>query len=559
MKKRLSAGLLIAFGALFGVGVLSLYQPTWRLFDRKVYDLKYAFQFTGNAAPVLNDRIVIVDIDDKSLKALGRYQNWPRAYYGRVIDYLGDAAVVGLDVFFGEPDTLPFAARQYYQKPNFDSLLYAALGRNRRVVMVSSMGEKPIFADYARFGTGDILADKFDGIVRTGYYSFIGEKTFAAVIAGMVRADLPQNPFLIRFSKTGSFRRISFIDVYEARVPREFFSGKIVLVGGTAAGLFDYHAVPFNRHFPGIELQANLVNNFTESIKINEIPYLYGLIITLLLTFVIAFLTLIGKARIYIPATILVYLLFIAASFILFSQFREMGVIRPYYTFTLGLIATLVYRYRVEEKEKRKIKGIFSRYYSRELLDMVLETPPVLGGEKVSCTVIFADIRNFTPFVEKNAPEEVAKRLNNLLTEMVEVVFHYQGRIDKYIGDCIMAVFGSPIHLKNHAANACRAARDMVKMAAECGFKIGVGMNSGEVISGNFGSPMRMEFTVIGDNVNLASRLEGATKDLVVSIVISESTYQMASREKPSDLVFRPLGKVKVKGKEEEINVYEVS
>ena len=558
MEKHLSAALLIALGAAVCVAVLSLYQPTWRLFDRKVYDLKYSFLYLGAGPVVPNDRIVIVDIDDKSLKALGRYQNWPRAYYARVVEYLKGAAVLGLDVFFGEPDTLPFTAREYYTKPNFDSLLVAALRQNDRVVMVSSLGEKPIFSPLARSGTGDILAEKFDGIVRTGYYSFFGEKTFAAVIAEMVRSEIFKDPFLIKFSKTGSFRRISFSDVYEARVPREFFEGKIVLVGGTAAGLFDYHAVPINRHFPGIELQANLVNNFIDSAKITEIPFFYVFLVTLLLTFIIALITLIGKARIYIPITIVIYLIFMVAAFILFSQSREIGVVRPYYTFTLGLIASLVYRYRVEEKEKRKIKGIFSRYYSRELLDKVLITPPVLGGEKVSCTVVFADIRNFTPFVEKTAPEEVAKRLNTLLTEMVEVVFNYQGRIDKYIGDCIMAVFGSPIHLKNHAANACRAARDMFKMAGECGFKIGVGINSGEVISGNFGSPMRMEFTVIGDNVNLASRLEGTTKELGVPIVVSESTYQLAILEKPGDIVFRPLGKVKVKGKEEEIPVYAV-
>jgi adenylate cyclase len=558
VKKHLSAAVLIALGSLIVIGAVSMYTPTWLLFDKKVYDLKYTFYSLGNAAPAVNDRIVIVDIDDASLKALGRYQNWPRAYYARVIENLGEAAVLGLDVFFGEPDTLPLSARQFYTKPNFDSLLVDRLRQNDRVVILSSLGEKPVFADYARFGSGDILADKFDGIVRTGYYTFFGEKTFAAVISEMVRADIFKEPFLIKFSRPGSFRRISFCDVYENRVPREFFAGKIVLVGGTAAGLFDYHAVPISRHLPGIEVQANLVNDFIEAKKITEIPYLYVLILTLLLTFFIALLSLIGKARIYIPVTIAVYLVTLVVSFVIFGQNLEFGVIRSFYTFTLGLIASLVYRYRIEEKEKRKIKGIFSRYYSRELLEKVLVTPPVLGGERVSCTVIFADIRNFTTYAEKNEPEEVARRLNALLTEMVEVVFHYQGRIDKYIGDCIMAVFGSPIHLKNHAVNACRAAKDMVKMASECGFKIGAGMNSGDVISGNFGSPMRMEFTVIGDNVNLASRLESATKDLGVPIVISEATYQLAMREKPADLVFRSLGKVKVKGKAEEISVYEV-
>jgi adenylate cyclase len=562
VKNRLSPALLIAAFAVLAVAVVTLPDKTWRPFENKVYDLKYLARYPHHDAAYVpgrvNEDIVIVDIDDRSLGELGRYQNWPRAYYARVIEYLNTAAVVGLDVFFGEPDTLPSAARQYYEKPDFDSLVIRALKQNPRVVLVSSLHEQPVYRPYARTGMGEIVPDD-DGIIRTGFTVFAAETTFAAAVAGTVKAGLPAGHFLIDYRDVNSFRTVPFSDVYFARVPKEYFSGKIVLVGGTARGLFDYRAVPFNRNFPGVEIHANLVYDFIKGARITEIPYLFILALTFLLTAVIAFLTLTTRPRGYIPVIVLVYFLVLVAAFVLFGQARELGVIRPYYTFTLGLIGSLIYRYRFEEKEKRKIKGIFSRYYSRELLEKVLVTPPVLGGERVSCTVVFADIRNFTPFVEKTPPDEVAKRLNSLLTEMVEVVFHYQGRIDKYIGDCIMAVFGSPIHLNNHAASACRAAKDMVRMAAECGFKIGVGMNSGDVISGNFGSPMRMEFTVIGDNVNLASRLEGKTKDLGVPIVISESSYRLAARENAPDLVFHPLGKVMVKGKEEEIPVYEVA
>jgi adenylate cyclase len=233
--------------------------------------------------------------------------------------------------------------------------------------------------------------------------------------------------------------------------------------------------------------------------------------------------------------------------------------VRPTYAFILTIITTLIYRYRFEEQEKRKIKAIFSRYYSRELVEKVITKPPRLGGEKVDCTIIFADIRNFTPYAEKASPKEVARRLNSFLTTMVNVVFKYEGRVDKFIGDCIMAVFGSPVQLRNHALNACLAATEMITQAERLGFKIGVGINSGEVIIGNFGSPMRMEYTVIGDAVNLASRLEGLTKEYNCNIIVGEATYRQIVREKILDLRFQELGKLRVKGKEEEITAYRLN
>jgi adenylate cyclase len=141
---------------------------------------------------------------------------------------------------------------------------------------------------------------------------------------------------------------------------------------------------------------------------------------------------------------------------------------------------------------------------------------------------------------------------------MVRVIFDHQGKIDKFIGDCVMAVFGNPVPVSNHALNACRAALEMVDRADRLGFKIGIGINTGEVISGNFGSPMRMEYTVIGDAVNLASRLEGQTKEFDASIVCGEAVYNRVKAIPDPGMRFEPLGKVRVKGKAEEVTVYSV-
>lgn len=536
------------------VSIFCLFNPLWLPFERKVYDLKHQWHVSEQRV----EHIVIVDIDEKSLEKLGRYQNWPRVYFAEVIDYLDNAKVVGLDILFAEPDTLPIQVRKFFDKPSFDTLLENALKRNGRVVLVSGLETKPIFTKYNRTGYGYIFADK-DGVIRRGFYSLFGGKTFAAEISDMVNTASRHDRFLIRFFSESSFRRISFSDIYLKRVPKEYFLDKIVLIGGTAPGLFDYHAIPFERHFPGILIQANLVNNFINNLKVHEISYVYILIASIIFCFIISLLFLGKPARIYIIVCIILYALLTVGSFVLFGSGYEFGIMRPCYAMILTIVFTLMYRYQFEEREKRKIKAIFSRYYSRDLVEKLINNPPKLGGEKANCTILFADIRNFTPYAEKTNPEHVGRQLNAFLDEMVQSIFAYQGSVDKFIGDCVMAVFGSPVQLRNHALNACLAAVEMVQKAKNLGFKIGIGINSGNVISGNFGSPMRMEYTVIGDPVNLASRLEGVTKQFDCSIAMGPGTYALAMTDPTEYLQFKELGKVKVKGKEAEILVYTVT
>jgi adenylate cyclase len=260
-----------------------------------------------------------------------------------------------------------------------------------------------------------------------------GEKTFAAEISDMVNTASRHDRFLIRFFSESSFRRISFSDIYLKRVPKEYFLEKIVLIGGTAPGLFDYHAIPFERHFPGILIQANIVNNFINNLKVHEISYVYILIVSIILCLITSLLFLNKSARIYILLCIILYTLLIVGSFILFGSGYEFGIVRPCYAMILTIVFTLMYRYQFEEREKRKIKAIFSRYYSRDLVEKLVNNPPKLGGEKANCTILFADIRNFTPYAEKTNPEQVGRQLNAFLDEMVQSIFAYQGSVDKFI------------------------------------------------------------------------------------------------------------------------------
>lgn len=554
--RKIWLGVLIAAVALLIVNALGLYAPTWQYFERSIYDLKY--RLTINTQRV--DDIVIIDIDEKSLEKLGRYQNWPRVYFAEMIEYLTPAKVVGLDVFFAEPDTLSSYASQYYTKPSFDSLLEAALQQHKWVVLVSTLDQKPVFTRYNQLGIGQIYTDP-DGVVRRAFAYMKDKMTFGARVSRMAGADISSQPFLLYFLAEASFRRISFSDVLLKRVPQEFFQDKIVLIGGTAAGLFDFTSVPFQREgtFPGIMVHANIINNFINKFKINEIPYHYIILLMFILCCIVSMLALSTRTQIYGIVVFIIMIMGFIASVILFSFRTDVGVIRPVYMLASTLILSLVARYRFEEREKQKVKALFSRYYSKELLERVMKSPPRLGGEKVDCTIVFADIRGFTPYTESTPAEAVANRLNAFLDRMVQSVFQYEGRVDKYIGDCVMAVFGSPVRVKNHALNACYAGLDMVEKADKLGLRIGVGINTGEVISGNFGSLMRMEYTVIGDTVNLASRLESQTKAYQCNILCGEETYLRVKDIEHSGLVFTALGQAQVTGKKEPVTLYSIT
>ena len=214
--------------------------------------------------------------------------------------------------------------------------------------------------------------------------------------------------------------------------------------------------------------------------------------------------------------------------------------------------------------EKEHIKRAFSRYVAREVVDQILKDPEnlVLTGERREVTVLFCDVRGFTPTAERLSPEEVVGLLNNFYNLMIDTIFRYQGTVDKFLGDGVMAVFGAPIYRQDHAVQAVRAALDMqagiralsdrLVEEGKDPIAVGIGVNAGEAIAGTVGTDERMEYTVIGDNVNLAARLEANA--LAGQILISEQTY----RRVEDQVTARALGRIKVKGKQGEIGVYEV-
>jgi adenylate cyclase len=235
-------------------------------------------------------------------------------------------------------------------------------------------------------------------------------------------------------------------------------------------------------------------------------------------------------------------------------------------TFFSYLFASL-FIYFIKERKSRRLKMAFGSYVSREVVEQIAKENKdlKLGGEKKELTVLFSDIRSFTSISEKLKPEEIVQLLNEYLSSMTECIFLEKGTIDKYIGDAIMAIFGAPIQQDDHAERACRVALAMTEnleklnaqrlARGEDRIEIGIGVNTGEMTVGNIGSKRRFDYTVIGDEVNLASRLEGLTKVFGASILISDSTFMKID---PKAFTLRYLGKVIVKGRSLPTGLYEI-
>ena len=364
-----------------------------------------------------------------------------------------------------------------------------------------------------------------------------------------------------------TFRYISFYDVLEKRVPAEYFKDKIVFIGTSLAGLFDLRNVPFMQAFPGVEIHTNILYTLLRQDFIRPLSGLttflimagFGIIMGVIVSLTgplisIILLVIVGVAHI------------VASSYLFINDHLWIEIISPILTLFLTFSFVYVYRYLTEEKNKRFIRSTFSHFVTKSVVDELLSNPDKikLGGEKKVCTVFFSDIAGFTTISEQLSPEELVRLLNEYLTEMTGIVFKYDGMLDKYEGDAIMAVFGAPIDHGNHAYNACRTGlemqaqlikmRDLWRKQGRPQLKCRIGINTGPMVVGNMGSETRFDYTVMGDAVNLGARLESANKEYSSHIIIGEDTYQMAKEM----IITRALDLLRVKGRAEPVRVYEL-
>ena len=366
-----------------------------------------------------------------------------------------------------------------------------------------------------------------------------------------------------------TFPHYSISDILHGDLPKGTFRDRIVLVGATAVGLYDLRTTPFSAVYPGMEVHATIIDNMLEKRFLSKPGWTR--IYDLLAVIVLALLT-----GVFIPRLSAVkgmffasglFILHLAVARTLFvTEGASINIVYPLLALVITFTALTVYHYVTEERERKKIKGAFSYYVSSAVVNEMLKHPDLLklGGDKKELTVLFSDIRGFTTISEGLTPEELVSLLNEYLTVMTDIVFKYDGTLDKYMGDAIMAIYGAPLEQQNHAASACHSALEMMTALGRLNEKwiaegkkpldIGIGINTGPMMVGNMGSEQRFDYTVMGDAVNLGSRLEGANKNYRTNILISEFTYEWVKDE----FVCMEVDSVRVKGKTLPVRIYQL-
>ncbi|MBL7003261.1 MAG: adenylate/guanylate cyclase domain-containing protein [Gammaproteobacteria bacterium] len=366
--------------------------------------------------------------------------------------------------------------------------------------------------------------------------------------------------------KAHSFPYVSAADVLNKKADPEVLKDAIVLFGTSAPGLLDLRSTPVQNVYPGVEVHANIVSGILDQ-NINHKPAWTLGYEFLLLIFIGGIMALILPILSPLFAAFFTFgILFsiVLGSFIAWNSNLILPMASPLLLTSLVFILHMTYGFFIESRGKRQLAGIFGQYIPPELVDEMSESPAEfsLEGESKEMTVLFSDVRGFTTLSEGLDPHELTQLMNALLTPMTRVIHNNRGTIDKYMGDCIMAFWGAPLDDPEHARNSLYAALDMMKelkiMQAE--FKergwppvnVGIGLNTGEMNVGNMGSEFRMAYTVLGDTVNLGSRLEGLTKAYGVDIIVGELT-----KKQIPEFIFRELDLVRVKGKNEPVAIFE--
>jgi len=372
-----------------------------------------------------------------------------------------------------------------------------------------------------------------------------------------------------------SYPHYSMVDVIRGNVPADAFRDKIVFLGATALAIGDLRNTPFEKQGMGVEVHANILDNLLHSAEPQRTFLIRGfneeiVDIAFIIFFGLGLGLWFGRSRPLVATLTAIVALSAFLGFVYYGFVhwgREYSMVIPAATLAGSYASITSFRVIHEEREKRKIRKTFSQYLSPGVIALIEKDPQRYiraGGEVRDLTVMFSDIRDFTSLSEGLTPDDLVNLLNQYLSAMTDILFRNLGTLDKYIGDAVMAFWGSPYPQQDHAYCACRCALEMLAGLKELNRKwamqggreiaIGIGLNTGPVNVGNMGSDKRLAWTVMGDNVNLASRLEGMTKQYRSRVIISESTYEQVA----SQFVAREVDRIRVKGKKQPVVIYEL-
>ena len=584
--RRLQVVVLAAF--VFVAMALIAKLPGWPLIDYRAFD----YLSTIGAPSLPKDGPIIVAIDEPSLAEINVQWPWPRSQHAKLIAALraAGAKVIGLDIIFSEPST-----------PEEDEALAAALGPDvilagDETLVTSDQADQfirvlplPMFSDKSALTGIASVGLHRDGVLREvpAY-----DDRFAAMVATAagVDAELPEGVGLIQ--TFGGQRTYPTVSYYQALDPENFlppgiFKDRIVIVGlslqnapsienGGADAFATSYTVHTGRLTAGAEIQATVFDNLRLRSWIEEAegPAKQGILFFAVLSAVVLVWKGTGWRTVAVGATAIVVLFAVSYLALRFGRVF-IPPLAPSLAFVGIAAGQATLDYAQERKNRRQITRAFSQYLAPALVDQLARDPSrlKLGGEKRELSILFCDVRGFTTISEqlKDDPEQLTALINRLLTPLSDIVLSHSGTIDKYIGDCLMAFWNAPLDDPAHAAHAVSAALDMLesmevlnedlKAEAEGAgrthypLRIGIGINTGECVVGNMGSTSRFDYSALGDTVNLAARLEGASKAYGVSLLLGERTAR-AVREAFAVL---ELDRITVKGKTEESPVFTVT
>jgi len=417
----------------------------------------------------------------------------------------------------------------------------------------------------------------YDSVAVIGFDSLKHE-----IIAGERRIPVrPDGFFDIYWYGPGgpehTFRYVSFAQLLNSYMQAQngqkpdidpaVFRDKAVFIGATAAGLLDLKTTPYSpvEPYPGVEVYATIFSNIVRGDFVSDFPFIAWLGIAFILVWMLAFLW--QKLNIWQSAVISLILLIIPL-IVTVMAFRQVKMFIPVVitevAFILSILVVLLINYLTEGREKKMIKKVFNRYLHPAVVENLTKNPERLemGGKEIIATVMFSDLQGFTGISELFTPPEIVGFLNQYFTKVEQIIFENNGMLDKYTGDGIMAIFGAPLETAEHAAMACNAALGFKKLSAltieaknqSIPLITRLGINSGNFVVGNIGSSNRMDYTAIGDTVNLSARLEGVNKLYGTQNIISESTYELIKTR----FICRELDLIRVKGREKPLAIYNV-
>jgi adenylate cyclase len=369
--------------------------------------------------------------------------------------------------------------------------------------------------------------------------------------------------------KTRTYAYYPMSKVVSGSFPKGTFKDKLVFVGASATGIGDLRATPYSTlDFPGVEIHANAADNILNNDFIQRRGRQVAVDIFFILLFGVPLGLALGRVQPkQMPFAIVLLVPFLGVVHLAFTHGWWLNVITPsLFTLIPNILVVGLLRVLAEERERRRTRNAFQQYISPEVVRRLLKNPELVKPRKIEISIMFTDVRGFTSLSEDLDAQEVAHLLNHYLSEMTRIVFQNQGTLDKYMGDGMMAFWGAPFDEPQHAPKACRAALGMIEKLkvlqrewqeeGKPRMDIGIGVNTGTASVGNMGSQLRYGYTVIGDSVNLASRLEGMNKLYGTRILVSEQTRVEAT---DPELLFREVDWIRVTGKKQHVTIFELA